>query len=487
MPSPVRFTRRRLLAGAAAGAAGLATFELVDRPFSAGSSRQQAKVHAFRSRPDLRPPVVTVTHDVAGGGEGAFFAAPYPNPAQGGPMIFDARGDLIWFRDLGQQKAANFRVQEYQGRPALTWWQGNINSVGQGFGNYVIADETYGQTAEVRAGGGLQGDLHEFLLTPQGTALISAVEVIDADLRALGGSRTGKLADSVLQEIDVASGRVLFQWRASAHVAQSESYSPAGGPQFDYFHLNSIDVDSDGNLLISARNTHALYKLDRRTGAVIWRLGGRRSDFAMGPGTTFAWQHDARRQADGSITLFDDGASPAVEKQSRALVLSVDEARRTVALRRQYVHPGGNLLAGSQGNVQVLATGNVFVGWGAEPYFTEFTPGGGVAFDAHMPAPAQSYRSFRYPWGGLPAEPPALAAQRTRGGAQLFASWNGATGVSHWLVLGGTGPAALRPLARARRSGFETAIALPSTLTHYSVRALDPSGTALADSPVQAV
>jgi hypothetical protein len=141
----------------------------------------------------------------------------------------------------------------------------------------------------------------------------------------------------------------------------AESYSPvpkSGGTPFDYFHINSVDVDSDGNLLVSARNTWTVYKIDHGSGEVIWRLGGKKSTFTMGAGTNFEWQHDARRQSDGSITLFDDAGSPQQEPQSRGLLLQVDEGARTASLVREYTDNG--LATTSQGNMQVLPNGNVF-------------------------------------------------------------------------------------------------------------------------------
>ena len=170
-------------------------------------------------------------------------------------------------------------------------------------------------------------------------------------------------------------------------------------------------------------------------GAIIWRLGGRRSDFAMGSGTAFAWQHDARRQPDGSLTIFDNGATPAVEQLSRGLVLDVDERAMPAELLHQYTHP--RVLADSQGNLQLLANGNVFVGWGEVPRVSEFDQEGRLLFDALLGEKYESYRAFRLPWTGLPAEAPAIAL--THHGRELtaYASWNGATEVHTWQLLAG--------------------------------------------------
>src|SRR5919204_2109994 len=278
-----------------------------------GSTREQR----FVSRPDLRPPALVVTTREPAAAPGYVFLAPKRHAQQKGPLIVDRGGGIAWFHPL-EAEATDFRVQRYRGRPVLTWWQGH-SARGFGSGEYVIADETYRRVATVRAGNGLAGDEHEFQLTPRGTALITIYH------------REGRVLDSIVQEVEVASGRVLLEWRSIDHVPPAESYVPlsAGGgssplAKGDYFHVNSLEVEPDGNLLVSARNTSALYEIDRRTGEVLWRLGGKRSDFRMGPGTRFAWQHDARRQPDGTITLFDDEAAPPLGKRSRAIRLRLD-------------------------------------------------------------------------------------------------------------------------------------------------------------------
>ncbi|HEV3228770.1 MAG TPA: arylsulfotransferase family protein [Solirubrobacteraceae bacterium] len=479
-------TRRRLLAFAGAGTLGfgaLATrsFDLTDLALLFGASTY---VQTFRSRPDLKPPKVAVTQRGNGVSPGLVFLSPYSGPNQGGAMIVDNQGELVWFHPHHQKQTTNFRIQDYRGKPVLTWWEGIITSTGHGKGDYVLLDDSYREVARVKAGRGLQGDLHEFLLTPQQTALATMYRSVPADLSAAGGSGQDHLLDSMFQEIDVQTGRVLLEWHSVDHVAVEESYAQfKSGPfPFDYFHINSIDVDLDGNLLVSARNTHAVYKINRQTGAIMWRLGGKRSDFSMGPGATFAWQHDARRHPDGTITIFDDGALPAVEKESRGLVLTLDEQQMVATLAREYQHPTA-LLSGSQGNLQVLPTQNVLVGWGAEPYVSEFDQAGRLLFDAQLPSSEQSYRAFRFPWSARPTEAPAMAVDR-RGGDRVtvYASWNGATEVTRWVVLGGRTPSALKPLRSRARAGFETAIGLRTRHPYLAVRAIDSTGEALGES-----
>src|SRR5271170_4629556 len=198
------------------------------------------QVQVFHSRPDLRPPTVTVTASSPAVAPGDEFVAPYSGPGQSGPMILDPDGGLLWFKSLPTHTAAtNLRVQEYAGKPVLTWWQGDISVHGFGLGEDVILDSAYAEIARVRAGNGLQADLHDFQLTPRGTALITAYDPIYCNLSAVGGPADGAVTDGTFQEIDVRTGLVMFQWTSLDHVALDESYAPAGGTStawpFDFF------------------------------------------------------------------------------------------------------------------------------------------------------------------------------------------------------------------------------------------------------------
>jgi hypothetical protein len=456
------------------------------------------EVQYFHSRPDLRPPLVTVTASSPATAPGEIFTAPYDGPGQSGPMILESDGGLVWFKALPKYTSAtNLRVQEFAGKPVLTWWQGDISIHGFGQGEDVILDDAYAPVARVRAGNGLQADLHEFQLTPQGTALITAYDPIHCDLASVGGPAGGAVTDGTFQEIDVRTGLVMFQWTSLDHVALAESYAPANTSNtafpFDYFHINSINLDQDSSLLISSRNTWTTYDLNPQTGQIVWQLGGKHSSFAMGPGTTTAWQHDPRELADGSsFSIFDNGASPTVHSQSRAIVIALEPQAKTATLVSEFTHTPP-ISTKSQGNVQALGNGDWFVGWGEVPDFSELSPSGALLFDAHFPAGDQSYRDLRFPWTGLPATRPVLALVAAHGAAvarsagTVYASWNGATLVASWRVLAGATTHSLRPVAAAPRSGFETAIALPAG-THgryLAVQALGAAGQALgAATPV---
>jgi len=445
----------------------------------------------FRSRPDLRPPVVkiiTAAHDTA---PGDIFIGPKMAVAQAGPMIMDNRGQVVWFHPLKLTKGVtDFRMQHYQGKPVLTWWRGRVSNVGVGNGWYVIYDTSYRPVAEVRPGHNLVGDVHEFRLTPRNTALMTIYHRRHVDLTSIGGPKDGLIWDGIVQEVDVATGRVLFEWHSYPQIGIKESYSNPPKKQlgtkpfpYDYIHLNAIDEEPNGNLLISGRNTHAVYEVSRKTGKVLWRLGGKKSTFALAPDARFAWQHDVRRQPDGTISVFDNGSAPPVHKFTRVLLLRLDQQHKRATLVRSYHHPK-KLLSPFEGNSQFLPDGHVFVGWGGWPYVSELSKDGRVLFDAyfgHGKPPgedADTYRAYRFVWHGHPKDVPATAIA----GDKVYVSWNGATDVARWRVLTGNANDDLGAGTAVAKSGLETAIPLPAKGKYVAVQALDANGRVLATS-----
>ena len=294
-------------------------------------------IQHFRSRPDLRPPEILIDVPAKDVIPGLIFTECHGGVTQQGPMILSETGRLIGFQPVSAtptpaRRAFNVRVQTYQGKPVMTYFVGAVVSA-HGQGHYLIYDENYHQVAQVHAGNGYQGDLHEFLLTDQGTALFTAYG--EAVGTYPSGSR-GKYFYGIVQEVDVASGKVLFQWRSDQHVPLADSYVPAPlnpANTWDYFHVNAITIDpTDNNLVISSRNTSTAYKVDRKTGRVIWKLGGKHSDFHMGPGSRFYFQHDVNLYPGGVVTIFDNEAGPPnMAKQSRGLVLQIDETKKTAS------------------------------------------------------------------------------------------------------------------------------------------------------------
>ncbi len=449
---------------------------------SAGSNG----VQRFRSRADLQPAAVTVTTDHAPASDGDIFVAPQFGPYQDGPLILDPRGNVIWFlpRPVSQNTlVTDFRVQNLYGRPVLTWWQGNSNA-GHGRGVGIIFDRNYRQIATVQAANGLDMGLHEFLITPQGDAYIGA----SSPVHLAGVAKPS--VDSVVQEIDIKTGLVLFEWHAMDRVPLSASYFTPKNPGhiFDPYHLNSIALDRDGNLIISLRNTSAVYKVDPRTGRVIWTLGGKQSSFKMGSGTSTWGQHNAVVQQDGSVTLFDDGAGPPkVHSYSRGIRESLNGADMTASLIKQYGHSPA-ISANFEGNLQLLGDGEAFIGWGQQPYFSEYDAAGQQDYDAHFNVPTSTYRAYRFPWSAQPPTIPALAVgPNPDGSTNLYASWNGATDVSSWRVLAGSAPGALSAVGQEPKTGFETRIAVHSAATYFAVQSLGSSGNVLSTSSPKAM
>jgi Arylsulfotransferase (ASST) len=475
-----KLTRAKFLKAVGAGVAWIA---LMNTPNSEPAERL-SNVQTFRSRPDLSPPTIAVTTHAHSTAPGYIFVAPKEGPGQDGPMIVDTLGHLVWFNK--GIYARDFKVQRYRGKPVLTWWEGKIIQ-GHGVGEYMIFDNSYREIARVRAGNGYRGDLHEFLITPHDTALLTAYNAVPTNLSRVGGPEHGAAWDSIAQELDIETGEVLFEWHSLEHVALEESYYVLPeDPQkpFDYFHINSIDIDYDGNLLICSRNTCAVYKVGRNTGEVLWQLGGKNSSFELGRGTRTAFQHDARRQKDGTITIFDNGTHPQVHDQSRGIVVELDMNKMRATLLREYTSPE-RLLATSQGNLQVLPNTNVFIGWGSEPFFSEFSYEGKLLFNAYFRPEHVSYRAFRFPWVGQPSENPAVVAETGPDGkVTVYSSWNGATEVASWQVLAGPNPERLKSVGSAPKDGFETAITVHTAEPYVGVQAKDRSGRVLGISKV---
>ena len=367
------------------------------------------------------PPPLTVLTSHAGGSRNDIFLTPTGDATTyaNGPEILDRSGNVVWFHAIPQgQTAADFRVQRYHGQPVLTWWQGT-GLGGLSTGTDYIYNDHYQPIATVNAGNGLSADGHEFLITPHNTALILSYQRATADLTSIGGPPNQTVIDGVVQEIDIATGRVLFQWNSADHVPYSQSEQPlpaSASTPWDWFHVNAVHLDTDGNLLIDARDTWTTYKVNARTGATIWQLGGKASSFALraAPGQSlnqageiFAWQHDPEAIGHDEYTFFDNESagvantgvgSTAEFANSRVVRVRLDERRRTATLEQSDNQPEG-LTASSQGNGQFLADGGEFVGWGNLNYLSQFDRTGQVVFNAELPTGVNTYRAYLLAWG----------------------------------------------------------------------------------------
>jgi hypothetical protein len=442
---------------------------------------------SFHSRPELHPPIVTTGSD-PDTRSGDILLTPVASnlgSTQAGPMILDGQGRLLWFRPA-YGYATNLEVQHYHGDPVLTWWQRGRSVEGED----VIVGRSYRTIAVLHGGDGYVADIHDFQLTPQGTALIDAYVPVQANLSSVGGSTHGSLMDCVIQELDVKTGRVLWEWHALGHLPLKAAFmgTPKAGVPYDFFHLNSVQLLPNGNLLVSSRNTWSVYEIDKQTGRVLWTVGGKYSSFKLGPGAGFEWQHDARLHPGGLLTVFDDASDTngQEESQSSGKAIKLNMAAMTTSLVQQYKH-SPPLISGAEGSVQILPNNDVFVGWGDQPEFSEYAPDGRQIFTGSLPQGIRSYRAFRSPWTGQPLSPPAMAvAPQGNGTVKVYASWNGATRVASWRVLAGLRRGSLHPMDQTRKTGFETVLTLHSQPRYVAVAALSAQGKVLGTSRARA-
>lgn len=436
---------------------------------------------------DGPPPAVTVRTLRPGTAPGLLFVTPQSPGAPfapRGPQIVDNQGRPVWFHRIPNgQFATSFRVQTYQGRKVLTWWQGTSDAGGMGMGVGYIADEDYRIIATVSAS--RAAGLHEFRITPEGTAILTTTRSVPADLQRYGGTADGAVVENGFEEIDIATGQVLLSWNSLEHVPISHTEAWAQNDSLDYFHLNSVDLDADGDFIISARHTSTVYRLNRQTGQIIWRLGGRFSDFRLGVGVRFGWQHDASMESANVVRIFDNATAPRFEGyESRVAWVRLDHRRSTASLVRQAIHPELMSVA-VEGGAFGLPNGNTVVSWGSSARISEFSPQGVLLLDATMPDRHSSYRAYRFDWRARPDTPPTV---RVDADATVHAVWNGATGIARWRLLGGPTEGDLRRVTQVAWNGLDTPIALPAEqlrqLRYLKVEAVDANGRVVGTSPV---
>jgi len=477
---------------------------------------------SYVSEPGLHPPKLltrsaTVSNRLS---RGLLFVTNFPNltrtePATGegealvgqsGPLILDNKLQPVWFHAVPTNAVAmNLDEQSYRGKPALSWWEGVITNTGATqSGEDVVLDQHYRHVATLKGAGGWIISPHEFIISGA-DAWVTAYKVVpNVDLSPYGGSANALLLDSAVQEYNLKSGNLLYSWDAynpggTPNIPLSEVVQPPPASPtvpWDAYHVNSIQLTGNGTFLASMRNTWAAYLVRKSTNQVVWTLGGKPgvSSFTFGPNAQFEWQHDVELHGANTVTVFDDhcceiigaGKFATPTGPSRGIVLRIDAAKHTATLVSQYTPPKVNAApdAAFLGSMQLLSGGNALVGWGSTPFFTEYNKSGKVVLDVLWPGPDLSYRARLFNnWVGLPARGPSGAVHTKNGKATVYASWNGATRLVAWRVLGGSDAKHLSVVVtRASRSGFETAIALTRAYGKFEVQALDAKGHVLATS-----
>jgi EmrB/QacA subfamily drug resistance transporter len=456
--------------------------------------------YSYVTAPTLHPPQIRLVKDspAAQLAPGYIFTANFldlnepPIVGQSGPLILDRHLQPVWFEPVGEKVvAANLSLQTYQGKPALAWWQGKVTNTGATeSGEYVVVNQHYQPVARLKAKDGWVLTLHEIVIDGD-HAWVTANKNVPRDLSKYGGAYNGALIDSAVQEYNLKTGALERNWDALDHIplSQSQASLPTNGFPWDAYHINSIQLTGDGKFLVSMRDTWAAYLVDSASGRIQWTLGGSNSSFKFGKGARFEWQHDVSLQPDSTVSVFDDhccrltggGTSVDPTGPSRGLVLKLDQQARTATLAAQYGNNGG-FRSEYMGDTQPQPNGDVFVGWGSEPYFSEYDRSGKLLFEAELPGPNLSYRAMLEPWVGLPLSSPVGAVRRTGGSSTAYASWNGATQVVSWRVLGRIGAAHSKVVATHAKDGFETAMAVPQGYSSFTLQALAAGGRVIGTS-----
>jgi EmrB/QacA subfamily drug resistance transporter len=457
--------------------------------------------YSFVTEPGLRPPVVRadlVPQNENELPQGEIFLANFydlnkpPMVGQSGPLILDNHLAPVWFRPVPKSIiASNLSLQTYRGKPALSWWQGVLTNTGETVsGEDIVVDQRYRTIATLKGVDRWVPTLHEMLIRGD-RAWVTANKNLPMNLSKYGGAYNGALVDSAVQEYDLKTGKLLYNWDALDHIPLSDSYAslPTNGFPWDAYHVNSIQLTGNGTFAVSMRDTWGVYVVDIKTGRIESTLGGRHSNYKFGSRADFQWQHDVAIHPDGTVTMFDDhccqitggGTYVSPTAPSRGLAIKLNQASHTATLAAQYSH-GAGFDADYMGSTQPLPNGGAFVGWGSQPFLTEFDRAGHPIFDAVLPGSDLSYRATVEQWVGFPAYPPIGAARRQGDHTTVYASWNGATQVVSWRVLAGTSGSALRVVGTASKSGFETTIPLRQSYSKYVVQALDSGGRVLGTS-----
>jgi hypothetical protein len=455
---------------------------------------------SFVSAPRLHPPKLkttmrTKTSQLA---PGFFLVANFKNVGQNvpmvgqaGPLMLDHNLQPVWFQPIGVNAlAANLRTQTLSdGQPGLSWWEGKITKTGQPeTGKVVVVDQHYHKVGSVTGKKGWIISLHDAVVIGD-KILVTAYEVEKKNLSKFHGARNGRLLDCAVQTYSLKTGALLSSWDAAEHIPlrESQQRAPKSAKEpWDAYHLNSIFPVGDGSqVIVSMRNTWAGYLVDLTSEKIAWTLGGKDSTFRIPKPAQFHWQHDIQIQSGNIVSVFDDnccGMTPSGEflnpnGPARGLVLRLNMSSHTASKVSQY-KKGRKFYVAFLGNTDLLPNGNVTIGWGSNPFFSEFSRSGKLLFDAAWPTPDQSYRAYTEPWVGEPTTKPSIALRK----GIVYASWNGATEVVRWRVLAGNSASSLKPVATKAKSGFETTFKPRHSAKAYEVEALDAQGKVLGTS-----
>ncbi|PSN61183.1 hypothetical protein BS50DRAFT_578586 [Corynespora cassiicola Philippines] len=487
----------------------------------------------FRSRPDLAPPRLNITIPASERVEKGFlFVSPFAGyhdsgldqhgPRQAGPYIFRDNGDLVWSGyGIYSIWATNFQAGKWKGKDILFSFEGDHNpGYGHGHGHTTILNQNYDTIRELRAGNHKLTDKHEFHIVTDETAVIQIYQPVPRDLTPWGASEEQQwIVNAIFQELNIETGELLFEWASLDHVSPNEAILPINPGQagsgynssdaWDYFHVNSVDKNADGDYIVSARDACSVHKINGTDGSIIWRLDGKNSSFTLGENVTFCFQHHARfhpelkTEEEGDdieiISIYDNSAHGTEDGRGTEVHTAPTSSGKIIKLNTtswtaelvQGFYPPDNLRSKSQGSTQLLPNGNVIVNWGSSGALTEYDSSGNALFHFYMDSAylglgVENYRGFRYNWTGIPSEDPAIVSLENEEGTTIYVSWNGDTETRTWRFYEVADRYGARKyLGEAKRTSFETSLQVPNeSVKHVVAEAVDAKGSVLRSTGV---
>ncbi|MHB1688379.1 MAG: aryl-sulfate sulfotransferase [Ignavibacteriaceae bacterium] len=416
----------------------IANGSLVNKIFPSPAESSINKITSTDSLPSDFPQTTVGTSNNPA--DGKIFLANF-SVAQNSPygnylMILNNDGSVVKYKKLNQP-AFDFKVQ-----PNGELSYAEVITIGKGYAKvrWIVMDTTLTQVDTFQCGNGYVADLHDFVLLPNGHALLEAfdAEPVDMSLVTPGGNPNATVIGGVIQEVDAAKN-VVFQWRSWDYLPITDSYVDLTTQIVDYLHINALDIDNSGNIIMSSRHLSSIFKIDRQTGNIDWILGGKQNEFTFinehesNAPTYFSFQHDVKVQPNGDLTLFDNG-NQHTPSYSRGVEYQLDEANKTASLVWEFRH-SPDIYNFAMGSVQKLSGGNTFIGWGmasatGSAAVTELNPDNSTALELFLPGSETSYRAFKFPWASQTPEAKVTNYEVLQDNTYKFNSADDTTGIT---------------------------------------------------------
>lgn len=392
----------------------------------------------------LPPPPITI-NSLNNPGSGYIFMATWDRNI---PHIY---GNFVFILDSVGHIVDSVRVHgapyDFKIQPngllsyALGDFAGNVPNYPEEELKHIVLDSTLAVVDSFKMKNGYDADFHEFLMLPNGHAIMMSYHTIIYDMSTVvpGGQTNCSLVINVIQEQD-ADRNVVFEWRNIDYIPITDSDEDLTASRVNYSTLNGFDVDYDGNILASFRGHSEIMKISRATGEVIWRMGSPRGEFTFigeheeNAPYYYAMQHNIRRLPNGNISLFDNGQFHQ-PPYSRGVEYTLDELNKVATLVSEVRYLNGNIFCVTAGNAQKLENGGWFIGYGVpNPQFVkrnavEYHPDGSIALELSLPNNVLAYRVYKLPWKELINKPSVTVFEILEGNTYIFNEGTNITGV----------------------------------------------------------